>query len=166
MSTPRERPLHTHPGPCHVGLGEFFAPNREHTGRALLEAAYWWAEGLEEFADQIPLVEEVLAKSLLVDDPMSPATRAVEVTPEQQQAVTILLDEAGTYWDMCGYAAEDDDDRWLGEVGLSASVISECGFYDPEANKFLRAYQDAIEEAQRLASRERAARRRWDQQRG
>jgi len=160
MSTPRERPLHTHPGPCYVGLGEFFAPNREHTGRALLKAAYWWAEGLEEFTDQIPLVEEVLAKTLPVDDPMNPATRAVEVTPEQQRAVTILLDEAGTYWDMCRYADEDDDDRWLGQVGVSASVISECGFYSPEANKFLSAQQDAAEEAKRVASLERVRLRR------
>jgi len=165
MSTPRERPLHTHPGPCHVGLGQFFAPSHEHTGRTLLEAALGWAEGLEEFADLIPLVEEVLAKTLPAKDPMNPASRAVEVTPEQQQAVTILLDEAGTYWDMCGYADEDDDDRWLGEMGLSASFISECGFYDPEANKFLVAEQRVVEEAARAAGLERD-RRRWDERRG
>jgi len=35
-----------------------------HTGRTLLEAALGWAEGLEEFRDLIPLVEEVLAKTL------------------------------------------------------------------------------------------------------
>jgi len=60
---------------------------------------------------------------------MNPASRAVEVTPEQQQAVTIpSWMKRARNWDMCGYADEDDDDRWLGRNGLSASFISECGF--------------------------------------
>lgn len=98
-----------HDGPCKVDLDVRIA-GTGLTPRDLAERALVWADGLDEFADLLPLAREALATG----------RGEVAMDREHFDALSEVVVEFGHYAHMCGYYDdEDDEDRLIARVLIS-----------------------------------------------
>lgn len=108
--TTKTQPVHD--GPCSIDLDLGIGGCRMEDGsrlttRVLADRAIEWADGLEDWADLLPVAREALDGQGQHD-----------VTREQFDALSELLHDFANYVTVCGYASDGDfpDDALIGSV--------------------------------------------------
>lgn len=138
----------THDGPCLVDLDIHIA-STGLTPRKLAERALIWADGIDEFAELIPMAREAL----------DAGRGKVKISRELFDALSEVVTEFGQYAALCGYYDdEDEEDRRIARCLIEPTfgrvntwLLCECPVTWTETTTFCRYGEDRSETTTRQA---------------